>query len=52
MALVAACAVVLRAYTGQQDIVLGSPTGIRERQEFEEVIGPFVNVLVLKIRSQ
>ena len=35
MALLAVCAAVLRAHTGQGDIVLGSPTGTRERPEFE-----------------
>jgi amino acid adenylation domain-containing protein len=49
MALLAACAVVLRAHTGQGDIVLGSPTGVRERPEFETVIGPFVDLLVLRV---
>ncbi|HEY6432916.1 MAG TPA: amino acid adenylation domain-containing protein [Acetobacteraceae bacterium] len=49
MALLAACAVVLRAYTGQGDIVLGSPMGMRERPEFETMLGPFVNLMVLRL---
>jgi amino acid adenylation domain-containing protein len=49
MALIAVCAAVLRAYTGQGDIVLGSPMGMRERAEFETMIGPFVNLLVLRL---
>nr|WP_294524337.1 amino acid adenylation domain-containing protein [uncultured Rhodopila sp.] len=49
MALIAVCATVLRAYTGQGDIVLGSPMGMRERAEFESMIGPFVNLLVLRL---
>lgn len=49
MALVAVCAAVLRAHTGQDDIVLGSPMGMRERPEFETMIGPFVNLLVLRL---
>ncbi len=49
MALLAACAVVLRAYTGQGDIVLGSPMGMRERPEFETMLGPFVNLVVLRL---
>jgi amino acid adenylation domain-containing protein len=48
MALLAACAVVLRAHTGQGMITLGSPMGMRERPEFETMIGPFVNLLVLR----
>ena len=49
MALLAVFAAVLRAYTGQGDIVLGSPMGTRERPEFETIIGPFVNLLVLRL---
>jgi amino acid adenylation domain-containing protein len=49
MALLAVCAAVLRAHTGQGDIVLGSPMGTRERAEFETMIGPFVNLLVLRL---
>jgi amino acid adenylation domain-containing protein len=49
MALLSACAIVLRWYTGQDDLVLGSPMGLRERPEFESVIGPFVNLLVLRL---
>jgi amino acid adenylation domain-containing protein len=49
MALLAICAVVLRAHNGQDDIVLGSPMGMRERPEFETMLGPFVNLLVLRL---
>ena len=49
MALLAVCAAVLRAHTGQGDIVLGSPIGTRERTELETMLGPFVNLLVLRL---
>ncbi len=49
MALLAACAAVLRLHTGQLDVVLGSPMGTRERAEFETVVGPFVNLRVLRL---
>ena len=49
MAMIAACSAVLNAHTGQNDIVLGSPMGTRERAEFETMIGPFVNLLVLRL---
>jgi amino acid adenylation domain-containing protein len=49
MALLAVCATVLRAHTRQDDIVLGSPMGMRERAEFETMLGPFVNLLVLRL---
>jgi amino acid adenylation domain-containing protein len=48
-ALLAACAVVLRWHTGQQDFVLGSPTGVRERVELETMIGPFVGLLLIRL---
>ncbi|MFO1378709.1 MAG: amino acid adenylation domain-containing protein, partial [Steroidobacteraceae bacterium] len=48
MTLLAAIAALLRKHTGQGDIVIGSPMGIRERVEFENVIGPFVNLLALR----
>jgi amino acid adenylation domain-containing protein len=49
MMLLAACATVLRAHTGQADIVLGSPMGLRERPEFERIIGPFINLLMMRL---
>lgn len=49
MALVATCSTVLQAHTGQHDIMLGCPMGARERPEFESIIGPFVNLLVLRL---
>jgi amino acid adenylation domain-containing protein len=48
-ALLALCAAVLCLHTGQDDIVLGSPMGVRERPEFETMLGPFVNLLVLRL---
>jgi amino acid adenylation domain-containing protein len=50
MALLAVFAGVLRAHTGQGDILIGSPMGTRERPEFETIIGPFVNLLVLRLK--
>ncbi|MEP7209270.1 MAG: amino acid adenylation domain-containing protein [Alphaproteobacteria bacterium] len=52
MTLLAACAVALRAHSGQPDLVLGSPMGVRERAEFERVIGPFVNLLLLRLNLE
>ena len=50
MALLAVFAAVLRAHTGQGDVVVGSPMGARERPEYETIIGPFVNLLVLRLK--
>lgn len=49
MALVAACAAVLGRHAHQDDIVLGSPTGVRELRALETMVGPFVNLLVLRL---
>jgi len=49
MALLAACATVLQRHTGQDDLVLGSPMGTRELAELEGMIGPFINLLVLRL---
>ena len=49
MTLVAACAAALRLHTGQDDMVIGSPMGLRERTEFERTVGPFVNLLMLRL---
>ena len=50
MAFLAAGAALLRAHTGQGDALIGSPMGVRERAEFEDLIGPFVNLLVIRLR--
>ena len=49
MCLVAAAAIALHRHTGLEDIVLGSPVAMRERAEFERIIGPFVNTQVLRM---
>ena len=48
MTLLAAFAVLLARYTGQEDIVVGSPIAGRNRQEIEGLIGFFLNTLVLR----
>ena len=49
MVLLAAFDVLLSRYTGQDDIVVGSPIANRNRAETEALIGFFVNTLVLRI---
>ncbi len=46
--LLAAFQVLLYRYTGQEDIMTGSPTSGRNRTEFEEISGYFVNPLVMR----
>ncbi len=48
MTLVAAFQVLLHRYSGQDDIVIGTPTFGRNRLELEGLIGFFVNTLVLR----
>lgn len=48
MLLLAAFQALLHRYTGQTDIAIGSPIANRHRSELEELIGFFVNSLVLR----
>jgi non-ribosomal peptide synthetase component F len=48
MTLLAAFQVLLFRYSGQEDVVVGSPITNRRRTELEEVFGLFVNTLVLR----
>ena len=48
MTLLGAFATLLYRYTGQSDILIGSPIANRNRAEIEDLIGFFVNTLVLR----
>lgn len=48
MTVLTAFQILLWRYTGQEDIVVGSPIANRNRQELESLIGFFVNSLVLR----
>jgi amino acid adenylation domain-containing protein len=48
MTLLAAFQVLLYRYSGQEDIVVGSPIANRARAELDSLIGFFVNTLVLR----
>jgi amino acid adenylation domain-containing protein len=48
MTLLAAFNVLLLRYTGQEDIVVGTPAANRDRLEIENLIGFFANTLVLR----
>lgn len=49
MSALAGFAAVLHRYTGETEVVLGALTAGRDRAELEEVMGPFVNPLALRI---
>ncbi|MCA1565783.1 MAG: amino acid adenylation domain-containing protein [Acidobacteria bacterium] len=48
MVLLAAFKVLLLRYTGQQDMLVGTPIANRNRREVEGLIGLFINTLVLR----
>jgi amino acid adenylation domain-containing protein len=48
MTLLAAYQTLLFRYTGQEDIVVGSPIANRNRSDIEELIGFFVNTMVMR----
>jgi amino acid adenylation domain-containing protein len=48
MVLLAAFQVLLSRYTGQTDLVIGSPIAGRMRPELEQLIGCFINTLALR----
>ena len=50
MTLLAAFGTLLYRYSGQEDIVVGTPIANRNRREIEGLIGFFVNTLVLRTR--
>lgn len=52
MVLLAAFNVLLRRYSGSEDIVVGSPIAGRRHKELENLIGFFINTLVLRIRAE
>ncbi|NEO98537.1 MAG: amino acid adenylation domain-containing protein [Symploca sp. SIO2E9] len=52
MTLLAAFATLLYRYSGQEDILIGSPIANRNRWEIESLIGFFVNTLVLRTRFE
>lgn len=48
MALLAAFNILLCRYTGQSDLVVGTPIANRNRTELEDLVGFFVNTLALR----
>ncbi len=52
MTLLAAFNVLLRRYTGQKDIAVGSPIANRTRGETEDLIGFFANSLIFRTRAE
>jgi len=51
MALLAAFGTLLRRYSGEEDLVVGTPIANRSRHELEELIGFFANTLALRVNA-
>ncbi|HEX7138123.1 MAG TPA: amino acid adenylation domain-containing protein, partial [Vicinamibacterales bacterium] len=49
MVLLTAFAVMLHRYSGQEDIVVGTPVADRNRREIEDLIGVFSNYIPLRV---
>ncbi|MGE0862777.1 MAG: non-ribosomal peptide synthase/polyketide synthase, partial [Vicinamibacterales bacterium] len=49
MTLLSAFATLLYRYSGQHDIVIGSPIANRQHQDLEQLLGFFVNTLALRV---
>ncbi|WNV85476.1 amino acid adenylation domain-containing protein [Umezawaea sp. Da 62-37] len=49
MVLLAAFTVLLRRWSGQSDLVVGTPVAGRSRPELDRLVGFFVNMLVLRV---
>ncbi|WP_052391108.1 non-ribosomal peptide synthetase [Streptomyces sp. NRRL B-24484] len=47
--LLTAFLLLLRRYSGQHDLVVGSPTANRDRVEIEDLVGFFVNTLPIRV---
>jgi non-ribosomal peptide synthetase component F len=52
MTLMAAYATLVFRYSGQEDILLGTPIASRNHQDIEGLIGFFVNTLVMRTRLE
>ncbi len=50
MTLLAAFDALLHRWTGQEDVVVGSPIANRNQKQVEELMGFFVNMLALRLR--
>ncbi len=52
MTMLAAWNVLLARYSGQEDIIIGTPVAGRTQEEIEETVGMFVNMLAMRNRPE
>jgi amino acid adenylation domain-containing protein/non-ribosomal peptide synthase protein (TIGR01720 family) len=50
MVMLAVYGILLERYTGQQDILVGTPTAGRNHADLEDIVGMFVNTLPIRTR--
>ncbi|HLJ89058.1 MAG TPA: amino acid adenylation domain-containing protein, partial [Candidatus Angelobacter sp.] len=50
MTLISSWAVLLSRLSGQEEVVVGTPVANRQRQEWESLVGFFVNTLALRVK--
>ena len=52
MGVLAVYNVLLAKYTGQEDIIVGTPVSGRSRQEVQDIVGVFINTLPMRNRPR
>lgn len=52
MVLLAAFKILLSRYSGQNDLIVGSPIAGRNHVEVENIVGPFINLLALRTKLE
>ncbi|MGN6601348.1 MAG: amino acid adenylation domain-containing protein [Ginsengibacter sp.] len=52
MTLMAGLKVLLYRYTGQEDIIIGTPVANRDHADVEQQIGPYINTLAIRSKVQ
>src|SRR6266853_6753164 len=52
MTMLAVFVVLLSRYSGQHDVVVGTPIANRQDVQLERMIGFFVNTLVMRVRTR
>ncbi len=52
MTLLSAFSILLSRYSGQEEVVIGSPVAGRNRAETEQIVGLFLNTVVLRVNLE
>ncbi len=49
--LLTALAALMVRYTGQTDFIIGAPVAGRQHQDTEQIVGPFINTLAIRVKA-